>query len=189
MSAVIVIVRNVCRREPPEVFGVEPDEVVKEFAAHGAHKPLGVPVHPCFVCERLGFPRAESDEIAETVAWLTLNSRRRSSPWMRGAPQVVFSSCRRWIAWRVGRAIGCGPFDFEPNRQNARKPARCPRRTVSRVTIARTFRHACHHRRSAIWREPVSIGEARALRPQSSELLAECDVGDEEFRERSAYDD
>ena len=110
---------------------------------------------------------------------------------MRGAPQVVFSSCRRWMAWRIGRAIGCGPFDFERNLQNARKPARCQRRTVSGVTIARTFRHAGHHRRSAIWQEPVSVGEARAraLRPQSSELLAECDVGDGEVRARSAYGD
>jgi hypothetical protein len=59
------------------------------------------------------------------------------------------------------------------------------------VTIVRTFRHDGHHRRSAIWQEPVSVGEARArvLRPQSSELLAERDVDDDEVRARSAYDD
>jgi hypothetical protein len=110
---------------------------------------------------------------------------------MRGAFHVVFSTCRRWMACRIGRAIGRGLFDLERNRQNARKPAQCRRRTVSGVTIARTFRHEGHHRRSAIRQEPVLIGEAReqVLRPQSGELLAACDVGDDEVRARSAYGD
>lgn len=51
MSAVIVVVRNVCRREPPEVFGVEHDDVVQELAAHGAYESLGVPLHPGFAPE------------------------------------------------------------------------------------------------------------------------------------------
>jgi hypothetical protein len=57
------------------------------------------------------------------------------------------------------------------------------------VTIARALCHEGHDRRSAIWQEPMSVGEARArvLRPESSERLAEFDIGVDEVRARPAF--
>src|SRR5258708_3728329 len=68
----------------------------------------------------------------------------RSSPWMRGAPQVGFSTTIRKINSRTSFGVGFLPtrvLTLEVSFQYTRKPARCQRSTVSGVTT----RRACFH--------------------------------------------
>jgi hypothetical protein len=67
MRTVLAILRNVCRRESPEVFFVEHDDVVEELSVHGAYESLGVPVHPGFAPEPIEFDANIGDE-TEDVA-------------------------------------------------------------------------------------------------------------------------
>src|SRR5580692_1768213 len=64
----------------------------------------------------------------------------RSSPWIRGAPQVGFSAIIRKIKSRTSFGVGLLPTCFrtlEIIRQYIRKPVRCQRTTVSGVTMSR----------------------------------------------------
>ena len=67
-----------------------------------------------------------------------------SSPWVRGAPQVVFSATIRKINCRTcfgACLLPIGFFTFEISLQYSRKPAWCHRTTVSGVTTMRAFFH------------------------------------------------
>jgi hypothetical protein len=55
MCTVLVVVRNVYRRETSEVLCVEHDDVVEELESQGAYESLGVPVHPGFFSELVEF--------------------------------------------------------------------------------------------------------------------------------------
>src|SRR6202051_2448857 len=71
-----------------------------------------------------------------------------SSPWMRGAPQVVFSATIRKINCRTCFGVCLLPigfFTFEISLQYSRKPTRCHRTTVSGVTTMRAFFHCDQH--------------------------------------------
>jgi len=76
----------------------------------------------------------------ETVLSETSKPSMRSSPWMRGVPQVGFSAAMRKIKFRT-----CGDVCFLPGRfltletnlQNNRKRVRCQRTTLSDVTTIR----------------------------------------------------
>ena len=88
----------------------------------------------------------------ETVRSDISNPSFRSSPWILGAPQVLFSStiCRIRV-WTSLLILGLPVFfDWERNRQNRRKPARCQETTVSGLTMIRAFVHAGQSRRSRI---------------------------------------
>jgi len=64
----------------------------------------------------------------------------RSSPWIRGAPQVGFSTTIRKINSRTSFGAGLLPTCFrtlEMSRQYIRKPVRCQRTTVSGVKMRR----------------------------------------------------
>jgi hypothetical protein len=64
----------------------------------------------------------------------------RSSPWIRGAPQVGFSATIREINSRTSFGVGLLPTCFrtpEISRQCIRKPVRCQRMTVSGATRMR----------------------------------------------------
>ena len=64
----------------------------------------------------------------------------RSSPWIRGAPQVGFSATIRKINSRTSFGVHFLPTclrTLEISRQYIRKPVRCQRTTVSGVTMTR----------------------------------------------------
>src|SRR5260370_10342234 len=64
----------------------------------------------------------------------------RSSPWIRGAPQVGFSTTMPKINSRTSFGVGLLPTclrTLEISRQYIRKPATCHRTTVSGVTMMR----------------------------------------------------
>src|SRR5215831_20644104 len=68
----------------------------------------------------------------DTVDWATSKPSINSSPWIRDAPHLGFSLLIRRMRSRNSRSIFGRPArcrDFQ--RQNAVKPARCPRRMVS----------------------------------------------------------
>src|SRR5215472_12870024 len=80
----------------------------------------------------------------EIVLSETSKPSMRSSPWMRGAPQVGFSATIWKIRPRTSLAIGVLPVGFltlEINFQYQQNPARCHRTTVSGVTT----KSACFH--------------------------------------------
>src|ERR1700680_245708 len=84
----------------------------------------------------------------------------RSSPWIRGAPQVGFSATIRKINSRTSFGVGLLPTCFrtlEINRQYIRKPVRCQRTTVSGVTTRRACFHPDQARR-AITQKSLSKG-------------------------------
>jgi len=76
-----------------------------------------------------------------------------SSPWIRGAPQVLFSMTMRKMSSRSAFGVG-----FLPDRARAREihfqyvlnPARCQRTTVSGCTMRRTRLHSGQNRRRMI---------------------------------------
>ncbi len=73
----------------------------------------------------------------ETVRSEMSKPSLRSSPWMRGAPQVGFSATMRKISSRTSLLIGFLPTACrarEIQLQYSRNPARCQRTTVSGVT-------------------------------------------------------
>ena len=75
-----------------------------------------------------------------------------SSPWMRGAPQVGFSTTIRKINSRTSFGVGLrptGPRTREISLQYMRKPARCQRTTVSGVTTMIDCFHCDHSRLTA----------------------------------------
>ena len=76
----------------------------------------------------------------ETVRSVTSNPSMRSSPWMRGAPQVGPSATMRKMRSRTSLDVCLLPtrlLTLEMNLQYSRKPARCQRTTVSGVTMRR----------------------------------------------------
>src|ERR1039458_8396146 len=76
----------------------------------------------------------------------------RSSPWMRGAPQVGFSTTIRKTNSRTSFGVGFLPtrvLTLEISFQYKRKPARCQRITVSGVTTIRACSHPDQNRRTA----------------------------------------
>src|SRR5260370_1489711 len=73
-----------------------------------------------------------------------------NSPWMRGAPQVGFSTTMRKISSRNSLLIPFLPEIFrwrDIQFQYNRNPVRCQRTTVSGVTIIRACFHWDHRRR------------------------------------------
>ena len=89
----------------------------------------------------------------------------RSSPWIRGAPQVGFSA----TIWKINSRISFGVcflptclWTLEISLQYIRKPARCQRTTVSGVTTRRACFHPDHTRRAISrrdYREARDSGE------------------------------
>jgi hypothetical protein len=76
----------------------------------------------------------------------------RSSPCIRGAPQVGFSTPIRKINSRTSCGVCLLPtcvLALEISRQYKRKPARCHRTTVSGVTTIRDCFHPDQNRRTA----------------------------------------
>jgi len=76
----------------------------------------------------------------------------RSSPCIRGAPQVGFSATIRKINSRTSLDVGLlptGVLALEISRQYKRKPARCHRTTVSGVTTSSDCFHPGQNRRTA----------------------------------------
>src|SRR6266699_2995677 len=76
----------------------------------------------------------------------------RSSPWMRGAPHVEFSTTMRKINSRISFGVGLLPTclrTLEISRQYIQKPVRCQRTTVSGVTTMRDCCHPDQNRRTA----------------------------------------
>ncbi len=74
----------------------------------------------------------------DTVRSKTSNPSMRSSPWIRGAPQVGFSATMRQIRSRSSLPVCLLPTGLrtlETNLPYRRKPARCQRTTVSGVTM------------------------------------------------------
>jgi hypothetical protein len=75
----------------------------------------------------------------------------RSSPWIRGAPHVEFSTTMRKINSRTSFGVGLLPtclLTLEISRQYIRKPVRCQRTTVSGVTMRRDCFQAEQTRRA-----------------------------------------
>jgi len=75
-----------------------------------------------------------------------------SSPWMRGAPQVGFSTTMRKINSRTSFGVGLrptGPRTREISLQYMRKPARCQPTTVPGVTTMIDCFHWDHRRLTA----------------------------------------
>jgi hypothetical protein len=84
----------------------------------------------------------------------------RSSPWIRGAPQVGFSATIRKINSRTSFGVGLLPTCFgtlEISLQYIRKRVRCQRTTVSGVTTRRACFHPDQTRR-AITQKSLSKG-------------------------------
>ena len=76
----------------------------------------------------------------------------RSSPWIRGAPQVGFSATIRKINSLTSLDVGLLPTGVlarEISRQYKRKPARCHRTTVSGVTTSSDGFHPDQNPRTA----------------------------------------
>ena len=76
----------------------------------------------------------------------------RSSPWMRGAPQVGFSTTIRKINSRTSFGVGFLPtrvLTWDISLQYERKPAWCQRTTVSGVTTIRACFHPDQNRLTA----------------------------------------
>jgi hypothetical protein len=87
----------------------------------------------------------------EMVGSETSKPNIKSSPWIRGAPQVGFSATIRNITSRISFEILSLPADlpiFESSRQYQRKPARCHRITVSGLTRMRGCFHEDQRRRA-----------------------------------------
>jgi len=75
----------------------------------------------------------------------------QSSPWIRGAPQVGFSTTIRKINSRTSFGVGLLPTwlrTLEISRQYTQKPARCQRTMVSGVTMMRECFQADQTRRA-----------------------------------------
>src|SRR5882724_10218092 len=75
----------------------------------------------------------------------------RSSPWIRGAPHVGFSTTMRKINSRTSFGVGLLPTclrTLEISRQYIQKPVRCQRTTVSDVTMRRDCFQAEQTRRA-----------------------------------------
>jgi hypothetical protein len=75
----------------------------------------------------------------------------RSSPWIRGAPHVGFSTTIRKIHSRTSFRVRLLPTCVRPpeiNLQYIRKPFRCQRTTVSGVTTMRACFHPDRKRRT-----------------------------------------
>src|SRR5215831_8159892 len=84
----------------------------------------------------------------ETVDSEISNPNFRSSPWIRGAPQVGFSSAIDRIRPRSSLVIFGRPGRRrERKRQYPRNPARCQPTTVSGFTTTSTLAHFDHPRR------------------------------------------
>jgi len=81
----------------------------------------------------------------------------RSSPWIRGAPQVRFARCISRISSRIPDSICGRPGCRDPllQRQYNRKPCRCHRITVSGRT------------RTSAWRQPDQQRDSHAQRIRS----------------------
>ena len=87
----------------------------------------------------------------EMVRSETSKPNLKSSPWIRGAPQVGFSATIRNISSRISFEILSLPADlpiFESSRQYQPKLARCHRITVSGLTRMRGCFHADQRRRA-----------------------------------------
>ena len=88
----------------------------------------------------------------EIVRSETSKPSMRSSPWMRGAPQVGFPATIRKINSRTSLDVCLLPTRFltrEISLQYARKPARCHRTTVSGVTMIKACFHPDQNRQTA----------------------------------------
>ena len=89
----------------------------------------------------------------------------RSSPWMRGAPQVEFSATIRKIRSRTSLEIRLLPtcsLTLEISFQYRRNPARCQRTTVSGVTTMRACFHLDQNRLTAT-QKSLSTNASRGL--------------------------
>ena len=78
--------------------------------------------------------------------------KKSSSSWMRGAPQMGFSTTIRKINSRTSFGVGLrptAPRTRETSLQYMRKPARCQRTTVSGVTTMIDCFHCDHSRLTA----------------------------------------
>jgi hypothetical protein len=109
----------------------------------------------------------------------------RSSPCIRGAPQVGFSATIRKISSRTSLVVRFLPTcqrTLEINLQYVRKPLRCQRTTVSGVTMSRDCFQDDQTRR-AITQKSLSksprLGRGR-LRFQRDELLTQSEILDKE---------
>jgi hypothetical protein len=96
--------------------------------------------------EPLGAPFIQREMVLSD----TSKPSMRSSPWMRGAPQVGFSA----LIWRINRRtsldIGLLPMGlFEMNVQYKRNPAWCQRTTVSGVSTMRACFQPNQNRRTS----------------------------------------
>src|SRR6478672_8213034 len=78
----------------------------------------------------------------ETAAWLISMPSLSSSPWIRGAPHRTLSRLMRLIRFLMsdGTEGRPGPRGRDFQDQNARKPSRCHRTTVSSLTITTASR-------------------------------------------------
>ena len=89
----------------------------------------------------------------EIVRSETSKPSMRSSPWMRGAPQVGFSTTMLQINCRTSLGVCLLPTGFlilEISLQYRRQPARCHRVTVSGVTTMRACFHCGQDRLAAV---------------------------------------
>src|SRR5580704_2835769 len=105
----------------------------------------------------------------------------RSSPWIRGAPQVGFSTTMRKINSRTSFGVGLLPTclrTLEISRQYIRKPVRCQRTTVSGVTMMRDCFQADQTRRATTQKSLSK--RARMSTLQRDELLTQSEILEEE---------
>jgi hypothetical protein len=89
----------------------------------------------------------------EIVCSETSKPSIRSSPWMRGAPHVGFSTTIRKISSLTSfeiRLLPTGVLNPEISRRYRRKPAWCQPTTVSGVTTIRACFHSAQNRPAAI---------------------------------------
>ena len=87
----------------------------------------------------------------EMVLSETSKPSMRSSPWIRGAPQLGFSATIWNIRSRTSFEVGLLPtgfLTFEITLQYQRNPARCHRTTVSGVTTRSACFQPDQHRRT-----------------------------------------
>src|SRR5258708_2192616 len=101
----------------------------------------------------------------ETVRSETSNLSMRSSPWMRGAPHIGFSTTIRKINSRPSFDVCCLPaglLTLEISFQYKRNPPLCQRTTVSGVTELLTSREILEAEAPTRAQEANQCSEAQA---------------------------
>src|SRR6266404_4138129 len=126
----------------------------------------------------------------ETVLSESSKPSMRSSPWIRGAPQVGFSTTMRKINSRTSFGVGLLPTclrTLEINRQYIQKPVRCQRTTVSGATMRRDCFQAEQTRRAITQKNLSKEAQTRERIStlQRDELLTQSKVLEKEANQHS----